>query len=197
MSWSPDGKWLAYHSNGLFIVHPDGTGRRKLFEDFAWGMRWSADSRYLAFSAGFSDDVVHVVELSSGAVRVVDEEKGRYAVDWSPRGHLLAVGSETALSVVDAASGASRVVVPEATYEVEWAPDGRSLAYSVRLGRELFGWYENGDVRVTDLVGHSRTVVEARGAYGGGGGSPGHDRLRACVTEHRSRGRSRRSGTTG
>ena len=121
-------------------------------------------------SRGISDAVVHVVELSSGAVRAVDEEMGRYDVDWSPRGHLLAVGSETALSVIDAASGASRVVVPEATYEVEWAPDGRSLAYTARLGDELFGWYENGDVRVTDLAGHSRTVVEARGAYGGGGG---------------------------
>ena len=169
-AWSPDGKWLTYGAGGLFVVHPDGTGRRKLSGDDTSGESWSADSRFVSFSTGFSDDVVKLVELASGEIRIVDERKGRHDVDWSPRGHVLAIGSEERLSVLDAATGTSRVVVHEPTYAVAWAPDGRSLAYTVRLGDELFGWYQRGDVRVSDLAGRTRIVVAVRGPYGGGVG---------------------------
>lgn len=58
-SWSPDGKWIAYHWNGaLKVIEPSGANERLVFEskdpailpqpEFAY---WSADSRTLYYKA--------------------------------------------------------------------------------------------------------------------------------------------------
>ena len=51
--WSPDGEWIAFHRDGaLWLVHPDGTAARLLFEQerFAVGsIGWSPDGQRIAF----------------------------------------------------------------------------------------------------------------------------------------------------
>jgi WD40 repeat protein len=54
VTWSPDGQWIAFLDNDTYYaIHPDGTGRRKLFHNH-WGtavsaLYWSPDSRIVAY----------------------------------------------------------------------------------------------------------------------------------------------------
>jgi hypothetical protein len=53
-TWSPDGSWIAFRDQETYYaVHPDGTGRKKLFHNHWGGVRsglyWSPDSRFVAY----------------------------------------------------------------------------------------------------------------------------------------------------
>lgn len=74
-SWSPDGQWIVFSSDresprsgsfSLFLIHPNGTGLRKVFSDLHVGGRanhasFSPDSKSLLFTtdyAGFSSEPI-------------------------------------------------------------------------------------------------------------------------------------------
>ena len=80
-SWSPDGRWIAFssdrasrkprvpardftirHSTELYIMHPDGTGFRRLSNDgaFAGSPAWSPDGRRIAFYTAAIGEVAKV-----------------------------------------------------------------------------------------------------------------------------------------
>ena len=69
-----------------------------------------------------------------------------------------------ARTVFDAARGSSRVLSTARAWTPSWAPDGRSIAYVVKLDLPNF---DSGDLRVVDLAGAERTVVDASGPAGG------------------------------
>jgi WD40-like Beta Propeller Repeat len=54
VTWSPDGDWIAFlNDDTYYAMHPDGSGRRKLFHNY-WGgaasaLYWSPDSRIVAY----------------------------------------------------------------------------------------------------------------------------------------------------
>jgi RNA polymerase sigma factor (sigma-70 family) len=104
--WSPDGKWFVTVSDRhppfgqgyqLYVMHPDGTGQRRLTKDGGLNCyaRFSPDGArivYLHQQRGVNS--LHVMDLEGGKDREVLNEKDRLTPDsacWSPDGKRLAV----------------------------------------------------------------------------------------------------------
>ena len=66
--WSPDGKWISFSPNrgfssGAFIVHPDGTGLRRLTENGGWAVWWP-DGEHIGFQITGADGNARIQEFS-------------------------------------------------------------------------------------------------------------------------------------
>jgi tricorn protease len=103
-SWSPDGRWLAYFSDGtgeyeLTIRAADGSGDERTVSSLGAGYRyrpyWSPDSRKLAFVDKAMR--IQIVDRGTGAVTQVDQglwmfqgALNSFSVSWSPDSRWLA-----------------------------------------------------------------------------------------------------------
>lgn len=103
--WSPDGQWLVTtsdrhppHGSGyqLYLMHPDGTGERRLTEDHGLNVypRFSPDGRQIAYlHQEHGQNSLWIVNIDgSGRQRVVQEKNDSSpdGVCWSPDGKSLA-----------------------------------------------------------------------------------------------------------
>jgi len=75
--WSPDGKWISFspsrsHSDGVFIVHPDGSGLRRLTETGGWAVWWP-DGEQIGFQVIGPDgnEQIQVFRLNTGELRTI------------------------------------------------------------------------------------------------------------------------------
>jgi Tol biopolymer transport system component len=169
--WSPDGRLIAFASSrntgGIYVIHPDGTGLRRVFRGPASNVDWSPDGRRIAFQ----DRGIYVLDLDGGRPKRV-LRGNRFSVPaWSPTGRELAVVRDepdlsTAIYVVRTdGTKLRRLLRPPlrrsnpqwtslAASETEpaWSPDGRRLA--VQAG--------DGDIVVVRLADGRRDEI-ARG----------------------------------
>jgi Tol biopolymer transport system component len=75
--WSPDGKWIAFCPNrgfggGIFLVHPDGSGLKRLTATGGWPVWWPGSDQLgmQVVGAGESTEFV-VVKLATGESRTL------------------------------------------------------------------------------------------------------------------------------
>lgn len=139
---SPDGEWLTFHDEGIFVVKPDGTGLRQLTDRVHKDRnpRWSPDGRRIAFlsNRGSEYDIWLIKPDASGLERLTwTKSPAVYVPVWSPDGRRIAYATRESAFVIQTAlpwkeQTPKPVVVPPEFgarfYPWSWSPDGRKLA---------------------------------------------------------------------
>jgi TolB protein len=157
--WAPDGSRIAYldRRGALWLVRPDGTGRRLLAASspvrFPWSLSWSSDGKAIAVLArdpaegpstprsAFRDLRIYVVPTGGGAPRRLPSGDVT-DLDWSPRGDEIAYGSGTGLQRIIRTDGSKprpffRRPPGSGKGMPTWSPDGTHVGFvgGVRRGR--------------------------------------------------------------
>jgi len=75
--WSPDGKWISFspnrgYSSGVSIVHPDGTGLKRLTEHGGWAVWWP-DGQQIGFQTVGPDgnSRIQFFKMKTGELRTI------------------------------------------------------------------------------------------------------------------------------
>jgi Tol biopolymer transport system component len=148
--WSPDGRTLVFQSyrDGNFHLWSIGADGQRLTQltrgpHDCREPRFSPDGRRIAFSSDRSGRyAVHILELASGEIGVLPDSTSQEAEPaWSPDGTQLAVvGDKTRLEIADlqgkrrvahSIAASTDLMRPAEIRGPSWAPDGRSLLYTV------------------------------------------------------------------
>lgn len=145
-AWSPDGRLIAYidHRLSLWLVRPDGTGRRMLLPSWMLSslrLSWSPDGKDIVIvSPGPDADPAEAV-CSRLALYVVAVDGSKSAlvsaprrgigcgIDWSPGGGEIAYGDGgEVLGVISRRGGRPRLVLTSGVGAPQWSPDATKLA---------------------------------------------------------------------
>jgi Tol biopolymer transport system component len=141
-AWSPDGRWIAYHSfvgprTRLMIVRPDGSGQRELVSvegdaDAFNQMTWSPDSSAVAYhrphgaSGGL---VVATFDLAHGERQISRPDRSAHSPTWSTDGTRIAYIEER----LDAAEGTNGELMIATA-------DGRDVRSLGEVVRRVSSW---------------------------------------------------------
>jgi Tol biopolymer transport system component len=84
--WSPDGEWILYKRRlgaaGLYIVKPNGSGRKSLTRSDDYGATWSPDGRFVLYTA----KGIYVVARIGGPPRRLTRSVHDLSASWSRGG---------------------------------------------------------------------------------------------------------------
>ncbi len=166
--WSPDGNRLAFVDQGIAVVQDvagsnrmdlTGVGDNQVVESIAG---WSPDGKQLVLVCADRARLVHGSPIQGVFVVATDGKhvrkrifKGGTGASWSPKGNVIAVGSDAGLFLVRPDGTHVRRLLAGRVSAPVWSPDGRALATGL-----------DGDVWVVPLTGGAPRRVTEGWRYG-------------------------------
>jgi WD40 repeat protein len=182
--WSPDGSRLALETSpsfqlpkpgdptlilfkqGISLVARNGSGSRSLVGAAAHGrlgFSWSPDGTRIAY-AGHDD--ISIVDVATGARRVLVAMEGAWRPAWSPDGSRIAFLDDDDVYVVAATGGKARRLGTNVASETPvWSSDGSRLAFTQQT-------YPRPSAVVVVAVATGRLTARIAPRRGGGSAAP-------------------------
>ena len=168
VAWSPRGNEIAYEgSPGIWVIHPDGSGRRQVSPN-GWGwVRWAADGTKLAFGVAIMKHGLVIgryhgigdVDANGSHRRLVTRHAdNEYPAAWSPLGRRILYGRAGAAGI-DTIGGDGKNDLGVTTDSppgsawpaLAWSPDANAIVYATPTG--------NGDLYIVGVDGRGKVQI--------------------------------------
>ena len=192
-AWSPDGRWIAFSSDrnfefmphefpspgwehlqelSIYIIHPDGTGLRRLTQGGVsdGSPKWSPDSKRIVFyelatahtfaariyAQGMVTSQIVSLDIASGARKVESSgpglKVGPQYLSTNRIAYLIKAGANAGLAFTDGQPGAKGMLRNPA-----WSPGGKQVVYqrvdftARPQNQPLYSWDPDTEVQYTDV----------------------------------------------
>ncbi len=160
VTWSPDGKWLAFNvapgggfNEQIYVARPDGSELRRLTEggkENNFLGDWTYDGKYIFFSSNRRNPAStdsYLLDVKTGEMRMVAENKGTGGINDVSRDSRRAVVSRLPnrgnnnLYLLDVAAGKEWLLTPHegpgSFGGAQFTPDGQTIYFASNKDRDL------------------------------------------------------------
>ena len=156
LTWSPDGRSIAYMSNrngdpDIYVMDVrTNTHRRLTFDDGRdWWPSWSPNGKWIAFASNRAGEIdLYRMDANGENVKQLTNRGGCKRPDWSPDSRWIAFISKSSLLVMTAEGKKIRQLAETSSTGCTWSPDGKEIAFVPREdavgGKALFSIDING-----------------------------------------------------